>query len=211
LNHLGWYIPESSDEFARLLDLAAGIDPEQVRMLEALPAPYVRYYVNPDRILERQRGAETRAGVLQRLEAQLLAGFAEPTVGEVPRRGAVWYRLAVVPLIDAWIHGSDVPVFAGTRNDGRVSGLPDSTVIEVPHVAPRPGVLVPLDPPQPHGIAAALLQHHAIYEALTAAAVLLGATARDRLRALFANPMVHSSDQARRLLERIEEGPPSMP
>jgi 6-phospho-beta-glucosidase len=205
MNHLGWYFPESSNELRQLADLATGLGADEIRLHEALPAPYVRYYVHPDRILEAQRGMETRAQALQRLEAELLAGYRDGPAAELPRRGAVWYRLAVLPLIDAWLHGSDVPVLAGARNDGRLPGVPESVVLELPHLAPRPGQLVPVDPIVPTGIPASLLGQHGIYEALTVAALRQDADPDARLRALLANPLVRSYDQARALLGRIEQ------
>lgn len=205
MNHLGWYVPESPDQLAGLADLATGMGPEEVRLHQALPAPYVRYYVHPDRILESQRGKETRAQALQRIEAELLAGYRDRPAADLPRRGAVWYRLAVLPLVDAWLHGSDDPVLAGAPNGGRLPGIPDSVVLELPHRAARPGELVPLDTIAPTGIPASLLQQHGAYEALTVAALRPEADADARLRALVANPMVRSFDQARALLGRIEQ------
>lgn len=211
MNHLGWYVPESPDQLAELADLATGMGPEEVRLHQALPAPYVRYYVHPDRILESQRGKETRAQALQRLEAKLLAGYRDRPAADLPRRGAVWYRLAVLPLVDAWLHGSGDPVLAGAPNDGRLPGIPDSVVLELPHVAARPGELVPLDPILPTGIPASLLHQQGAYETLTVAALRPGADPDAQLRALVANPMVRSFDQARALLARIEQSMPVRP
>ena len=205
MNHLGWYLPESPDQLEELADLATDLGVEVVRLHQALPTPYVRYYVHPDRILESQRDKETRAQALQRLEAELLAGYRDRPTADLPRRGAVWYRLAVLPLIDAWLHGSDDPVLAGAPNDGRLPGIPDSVVLELPHRAARPGELVALDPIVPTGIPASLLQRHGAYEALTVAALRPEADPDARLRALMANPMVRSFDQARGLLGRIEQ------
>jgi 6-phospho-beta-glucosidase len=211
MNHLGWYVPESPDQLEELADLATGLGAEEVRIQQALPAPYVRYYVHPDRILESQRGRETRAQTLQRLEAELLSGYRDRPAADLPRRGAVWYRLAVLPLVDAWLHGSDDPVLAGAPNDGRLPGIPDPVVLELPHVAARPGEFVPLDPILPTGIPASLLYQHGIYEALTVAAFRPDADPDARLRALAANPMVRSFDQARALLGRIEQSMPVRP
>jgi 6-phospho-beta-glucosidase len=205
MNHLGWYVPESPDQLEELADLATGLGAEEVRLHQALPAPYVRFYVHPDRILESQRDKETRAQALQRLEAELLAGYRDRPTADLPRRGAVWYRLAVLPLVDAWLHGSDDPVLAGAPNNGRLPGVPDPVVLELPHRAERPGELVALDPIVPAGIPASLLQRHGAYEALTVAALRTEADPDARLRALMANPMVRSFDQARALLGRIEQ------
>jgi len=97
-NHCGWYVPESPDELDMLADLVVGMDPSIVRLHGAVPSPYVRYYVNPDRMLEAQRDRETRAQVLQRIDADLLAGYAAGP-GEAAarrgalRRGALWYQI----------------------------------------------------------------------------------------------------------------------
>jgi len=221
MNHIGWYVPESPGEIDALADLAPGMDPAAVRLHEALPAPYVRYYVHPDRILAAQRGKETRAHQLQRLEASQLAAYAESPAGGAPRRGAAWYARAVVPFLDAWIHGSPDPMVLGVPNRGTVPGLPDDVVVEVPVAVSGGGVLQPLEiaplPPLP----AALLAAHAAFERLTVTALLeaRGGEEADRvspdepaddslLRALAANPMVCTFDQAAGLLEAIHAGSP---
>ncbi len=206
MNHLGWYVPESTDELREIADLATGVEPEVVQLHEALPAPYVRYYVHPDRILATQQGHETRAQALQKLEATLLAGYGTGTTG-VARRGAVvWYRMAVVALIDGWLNGTDEPLLAGVRNNGRLRWLPDDAVLELSHDASRPATLVAVPsvalPPLPQ----AMLAAHAWYEVLTADGATHDTEAA-RLRALLANPLVRGLDQAMGLLHAIEEGP----
>src|ERR1035437_6465413 len=129
MNHLGWYVPEPSDGpdlLDAVADLAVGNDPLDVRLQEAVAAPYVRYYLHPDRILAQQQGKQTRAQTLQQLEATLLAGYRADPAAELPRRGAiVWYRLAVLGYLDAWILGTaEVPVLAGGVDRGRVATLP---------------------------------------------------------------------------------------
>lgn len=209
LNHCGWYVPEDLAEIDLIADLASGMDPSIARLHGALPAPYVRYYVVPDRILAGQRGKETRAQVLQRLDAELLAAYAAHRGDEAPRRGAAWYRLGVLPLIDAWIHGSDVPIVLGVRNDGRLPEVPVSAILELPHLAPRPGLLVPLAPPPRPSLPALILAEHGTYEVLTVDALVPGAPPEARLRALLANPLVGDVDRAAALLRLIDERSPA--
>ena len=140
MNHVGWYVPETFDELDRLTDLAVGLDAEAVAVHEALGAPYVRYYVCPDRILAVQRSAETRAQALMRIEAEMLTGFASGDP-HTRRRGAAWYGLAVVPFLDAWLNGRDEPLIIGTINGGRVQGVPTEAMVEVPVRLPGPGQL----------------------------------------------------------------------
>jgi 6-phospho-beta-glucosidase len=217
-NHCGWYVPESPDEMDALADLVVGMDPSIVRLHGAVPSPYVRYYVNPDRMLDAQRGHETRARVLQRIDAELLAGYAAAT-GEAAaqrgalrrgalRRGALWYPIAVVPFLDALVHGTDEPIILGVRNDGRVPGVPDPTIVEVPHVAPRPGEFVALEAAPLPPLPSLLLAQVGTYETLTVDALVPGAPPEARLRALIANPLVRDADRAAALLAAIDAGSP---
>ena len=74
----------------------------------AIAAPYVRYYRHPDQMLAAQLGTAVRAETLQGLEEELLTAYADGR-GGIARRGAVWYGLAVVPLLEAWWHGATDP------------------------------------------------------------------------------------------------------
>jgi 6-phospho-beta-glucosidase len=211
MNHLGWYVPESSDGpgiLEALADLAVGNDPVDVGLQEAVPSPYVRYYLHPDRILADQRGKPTRARHLQDLEAQFLAAYRTKSGAGHAQRGAIiWYRMAVLGLLDAWIHGaSDVPVLAGVRNGRRVPELPPDVVLELPHRAFGPGDLRPADPVPLPPLPLALLQAHASYESLTVRALVSGGDGEGTLRALLANPMVRNADQAAELWNLIEAG-----
>ena len=209
MNHLGWWLPRDSAELETTIDLATGLESEAVHALGAIPAPYVRYYLQPAPILEKQRAAgETRAQQLQRLEVQLLEGYAAEA-SELPRRGAVWYETAVLPLVDAWFNGSDAVLLLGLRNDGRIPGLPDEVVTEGPVRIPRPGQLEPIETPPLPPLAASVLAQHAAYEALAVVATLPGATRTDRLRAMLANPMVNGYDMAAALVRDVETGSPA--
>jgi 6-phospho-beta-glucosidase len=212
MNHLGWYVPEVSDgatTLDALADLAPGNDLLDVRLQGALPQPYVRYYVHPDRLLAAQLGRQTRAQALQQLEATLLSGYRADPAAQLPRRGAiVWYRPAVLGYLDAWLHGtSDVPVLAGVRNGSLVPGLPPDVVVELPHRAHGPRDLRPIEPARLPPLPEALLQAHAAYESLAVEALAPAANEEAKLRALVSNPMVRDADRAVALWRAIETGP----
>ena len=92
------------------------------------------------------------------------------------------------------------------RNDGRIPGLPDAAITEGPVRFPEPrrpeAAAVPALPPLP----AQLLAQHAAYEAMAVAATEPGASRADRVRAMLANPMVSSYDQAVALVDEVENG-----
>lgn len=209
MNHLGWWMPDAPEELAAVLDLATGQDPEAVRVQGALPAPYVRYYMSPDQVFRTQQAAtETRAQQLQRLEAELLEGYANESA-DLPRRGAVWYATAVLPLIDAWSNGSEDVLILGMRNEGRIAGLPDAAITEGPVRIPTPRTVETQALPPLPALPAQLLAEHAAYEELAVEATKPEASRDDRVRAMLANPMVASYDQAVSLVDDVESGSPS--
>ena len=206
LNHLGWYLP-GPDELARLGGIARGVDPEVLELHGGVPGPYVRYHVHPDRLYVDQRAKETRAQSLQRLEQDLLRAYAAQPSTVVGERRAVWYRLSVVPLLDAWENGTEDVLIAGIANEGRVPEVPPEVSLEVPHAAPRPRRLVPLEPVARPPLIAALLAAQGAYEALALEAAAPDGSRDARLRALLANPMVRSYDQAVALERLIARSP----
>jgi alpha-galactosidase/6-phospho-beta-glucosidase family protein len=179
-----------------------------VRLQQAVPSSYVRYYLHPGRILAQQRGRPPRAQTLKQLESRLLAGFRTEPGGEHPRRGAISWYLAVLCLLDASFNRpTDATVIAGVLNAGRLPLLPPDIVLEVPHHVDGHGALCPAElvalPPLPW----ALLQAHAVYESLVVRALLVDSEPEAMFRALLANPMVHDVDQAAALWELLQTDP----
>ncbi len=202
MNHVGWYVPEKPEELVTLADLAIGLEPQDVEIHGAVGAPYVRYYVHPDRILASQSGQTTRAEALVGLETALLDAYAADRT-DGPQRGAAWYGLGVVPLLDAWTNGAAQVVIAGT-----VKQPMGGEMVEGPVLAPMPGRLQPLEPVALPALPAALLGAHAAYERATVDAILAGSPRVALVRALLANPMVVDTDRAERLVDAILLGSP---
>ena len=144
-----------------------------------------------------------RAEGLKSIDAALLSAYASGPSAERRKRGAVWYELVVVPLLNGWLHGSDRPWVVGAPNEGRFPGAPDTTMIEIAHTF-APGRLEPLPTPELPALVDLWLIRHGMYEKLAADAIAAGAPRPALLGALLANPMVTSFRQAEGLLATIE-------
>ncbi len=210
LNHCGFWVDPDMEAMLAALSATSGIDAEDVRTLGALPSPYVRFYLHPDRQLAAQRAApESRAQALRRMEADMLDQYARGVeAGEQTRRGALWYRVSIVPLVDAFVHGSSDSIVLGLANGGAVPWAPDDATVELPTEVHAGGRTVRHPAAALPAPVVDLLAAHARYEALTARA-LAGITDRSELpgrrprlvEALAANPLVRSTDLAERLVD----------
>ncbi len=208
MNHVGWYVPTDLGELDRLSDLADGLDPEMATLHAAMPGPYLRYYTHPDRLLAAQLGTPTRAEQLLAIQQETMNSYRQGALPATWQRKAPWYGVAVVPLIDAWLNGTDRTLIIGLPNSGRVPWLAPDVIIEGPVLAQVPGRIeaqpVIALPDLPRG----LLAQHAAYERLAVQALAGQPTTAGLTRALLANPMVASLDQARALAAAIERRMP---
>lgn len=218
MNHVGWLtrlgdgrrdlLPEV---LSRLEELpGAAVEADLAQALGVLPLPYLRYYYHPDAMLASQRGRPTRAEALSQLERDLLAGYAAgaDALPLVQRRGAAWYRAAVVPALVALAGGPSQRMVLGVGNGGRVPWLPPQVTIEAPLTLDSGGPGRPRVtqlPPDPRGLLAA----HAAFEALTVEG-LLEHSEEKLLRALVANPLVPSVEVARRILHLVRQKTPEL-
>ena len=204
MNHVGWYVPSSHAELEHLAGLVPGLDPDVPRLHGALPGPYLRYYAHQDRMLAAQRGLADPRGHASG------AGTRDARVvrrGDIPgrwQRPAPWYALAVVPVIDAWLHGSSEPFILGLPNRGRLPWLPDDVIVEGPATLRAGGRAEPLPAVELPDLPRGILAGHACYERLAATTLAAGPPDDDDLvRVLLANPMVRDLDQARGLAGAI--------
>ena len=116
MNHVGFYVPQDDDEFAKLLDLVP-IDSERVIAFGAVPLSYVRYYVDPNKYFLDQRDHPSRAEALMALDRSardLLERGGSPNFSSRP---APWYALAVVPVLRSLLDDERTPLLYGTSND----------------------------------------------------------------------------------------------
>ena len=220
MNHLGWAV-SMRDAEQDLMDLALeridcmthlGVDAGYIRASRAVPLPYVRYYLHPERILAQQQGKTPRARQLQALEQELLLRYEHinETSNDgvsaweaVAKRGAVWYGAIVVPVLDALINDRDSTWIVSVANNGLISWLPPDTVVEVPcrinsrgtHPLSVPEYPLPLE-------LRTLLYSLALYEELASCAIV--EQSRDlALRSLLAHPLIRTVERAQAVLKAV--------
>ncbi|MFQ3568548.1 MAG: hypothetical protein SNJ59_16295 [Aggregatilineales bacterium] len=182
---------------------ALDMDVEIVRSLGALPTPYFKYFLHPDRILERQRGKQSRAEQLLAVEAELLAEYAALTgpPSGLAKRSANWYDNIIAPVVMALINGGTHPFILNVSNETAHPWLPADAIIETPCVIEQ-GVVRPLYMPPPSPELMARIQHNCAYEQLMVEAFLEGSQVK-ALRALLMNPLVPNAAVARDILHMI--------
>ncbi|HXW38323.1 MAG TPA: 6-phospho-beta-glucosidase [Acidimicrobiales bacterium] len=217
LNHLTWArsanvdgddrLPELLDRFGPELELESGVPIALSRLLGALPSYYLHYYYCRDDELREQSspGYRTRAEAVADLEAELLVQYRDPTLTTKPEklswRGGAFYSEAAVRLIASLHAGTGDVQVVDVRNQGALSGLGDTDVVEVPCTVDRNGAHPLAQRPLPAEMAA-LVAHAKEYERLAVAAATSGS--RDLMvRALVANPLVGQYPQAEELADAL--------
>jgi len=218
MNHLGWIIglhDAEHDLMDRALDqidqlTSLGVDSTYIRATRAIPIPYVRYYLHPERILRQQEGKIPRARQLQALEQELLKNYEQTLTrneggpsSKVVRRGALWYSVIVVPVLDALINDRGSTWVVNVANNQNISWLSPETVIEVPARIDRQGAH-PLTATS-HSLAEdlrALLFSQAAYESLAVPAIVEH-NREQALQALVAHPLIRSIDSAESVLAAV--------
>lgn len=218
MNHLGWVV-SMYDAGQDLMDVALerissmshlGVDTAYIRASRAIPLPYVRYYLHPERILAQQQGQPPRARQLQVLEQDLLSCYEH--MGEtgtggalkaVAKRGAVWYSAIVVPVLNAIINDHASTWIVSVANKNVIPWLPYDTVVEVPctidgrgvQPLPVPAYLLPQE-------LRTLLYSLALYEELASRAIV--EQNRDlALRSLLAHPLIRTIERAQAVLKAV--------
>ncbi|MFI5957409.1 6-phospho-beta-glucosidase [Cryptosporangium sp. NPDC051539] len=215
LNHLTWeravYL-DDEDVLPGLLETRGELLAERVRqplellrLLNALPSYYLRYFYEHDAVVRELKTATPRAEEVAAMERQLLRLYADESVDTKPelleRRGGAFYSEAAVALVASLLTDRGDVQVVNVRNDGTLPYLPDDMTIEVPAVigagGARPLPAAPLD-----AGSAGLIAGVAGYEQLALDAALRGG--RDRVvQALLAHPLIGQWELANPLADRL--------
>jgi 6-phospho-beta-glucosidase len=216
LNHLTWERAARVDGVDRLPELISsqadsiadeiGIPVGVIRLLEAIPSYYLRYFYATDKVLAEQlSGTSRRAEEVMEIESRLLEMYRDPELAEKPKllekRGGAYYSEAAAQLIASLHAGTGDVQVVDVRNDGALPDLPADAVVEIPARIERDGAH-----PDRFGALApemlGLVQQVKAYERLTVRAAIDG-DRKTALKALLANPLVARYSVATALLDTL--------
>jgi 6-phospho-beta-glucosidase len=213
MHHFGWVtevrrgdrdmLPELLERIERFPGLP--VEPDIVRAVGAVPTSYYKYYYHPERMLEKQRGAQTRAGQLIELESRILSDLGSGELQALPEslqaRGAHWYDGIVVPVLLAHAADAHSTFILNVTNRTTLPWMPPQAVVELPVLVQRDG-FHPLTPPSAPPDVQAMLRVNAAFEMLWVEAVVERSYDK-ALRAMALNHLVRDLDQARAILGEI--------
>jgi 6-phospho-beta-glucosidase len=215
LNHLTWErgafvggvdrLPELLEAHGEEIAVHTGLPLAVTKAVHAVPSYYLRYYWAHDAVVEEERGQETRAQAVAKIEQELLKMYADPSLDTKPdllqHRGGAYYSEAAVALLASLLTDARDRQVVNVRNHGTLPFLADEAVIEVSAIVgadgPVPVEVAPVDP-----VMSGLIAHVSAYEELAIDAALRGG--RDRVaKALLAHPLVGQFDLAEQLADRL--------
>lgn len=181
-----------------------------IRALGVIPSPYLRYFYFPE-VMRREEeeaiksGKGSRAEVVQRIEAELFAIYADAGTYKKPEqlslRGGTWYSEVALITMEAMATNQPVIQVLNVPNRGAIPDLPYEAVVEINCVVDSRGALPVAAPPLPTAVCG-LVQQMKAYEQLAAEA----AVSCDRRRAFLAllnHPLVPGASTAHNLLEAL--------
>ena len=214
MHHFGWIfdiifdgksrMDEALSNLGRIANL--GVDPEIIQAVRAIPAPYLKYYYHPDRMLAITEGRKPRAAqlieVFGQLQAQMDAWQEGQPAAFLQKRGAGWYEKIVAPTLLALAENVDEDLILSLTNDGNVNWLPDVAILEM-KVPVHKGKFG--RPNIPEGIPQdirGMITSNCAYEMLAVEAIV----EKDRnkaLRALQSNLLVKDFNQVRGIMAEV--------
>lgn len=215
LNHLNFAYnisihgrPLTDAEFDLVAERVHGglVDKTLIKNLRLIPSPYLQYYYHHDRrVAEVLEKGTTRAEIVQAVEKEVFAAYADPAQETKPdalkKRGGGGYSEIALEVIDAILNNRGRSLIVNTSNQGAIRFLPDDAVVEINSLVNAAGIH-PLSlaqlPRSVWGLVAAVKN----YEQLAVDAALRG----DRdlaLQALLAHPLVGQMEIAAPLLDEM--------
>jgi 6-phospho-beta-glucosidase len=203
--------PQLMSQLERIPNL--DLDPDLVRSFGALPTPYLRYFIQPDQMLERQRQlTQSRAKQLMTLETELLAEYATAQSRPVglSKRSANWYDFIIAPVLMALIERRTASYIVNVTNHQAIAWLPADAIIETPCLF-EAGSLRAVSLPSAATISLELrarIQLNCAYEQLLVEAVLEQSEIK-ALRALLMNPLIPNLSTARAILNQVWSAAPT--
>ena len=216
LNHLSWHYGFTVDGediwpqvmTAFMAELKEKDQPDwdlaTIESLQMIPNTYLQYfYYTPKKLAAQQQWPPSRAETVMKIEADLLAQYAEPERSEPPadlmKRGGAYYSTMATQLLSAHYHDSGETHIINAPHRGAVAGWPEDWVLEMPCQVYKSGFRPIATGPLPT-VCFGLLAQVKSYELLTVEAAVHG-DRRAAYQALLGHPLGPAADKAQPLLD----------
>ena len=200
--------PITQEEFDKLAETNHDVDPELSRLLGVLTSPYLQYYYHTTKKVNGLLAApKTRGEYVQELEKEVYDAYADPNNADKPaalaKRGGGGYSEVAMNFVNAVYNNIDTEMVVNVPNNGAVSFLPDSAVVEIPCLVNKRGMM-PLHvgkvPEMCWGLIAAVKN----YEQLAVEAAVEGSVEKMKW-ALLAHPLVREYELVEKLVPELLE------
>lgn len=215
LNHMNFITnitidgrPVTEEEFLRIASEDDSVSLELIKLLGAIPSPYLQYfYQTGDRVRKMQSAPMTRGQQVQLLEKETYDAYADPGNAEKPaslaKRGGGGYSEVAMNFVNAVYNNRDTEMVVNVPNRGAIPFLPDSAVVEIPCLVNARG-MAPLHvshvPEMCWGLIAAVKN----YEQLAVEAAVEGSVTKMKW-ALLAHPLVREYELVEALVPELLE------
>ena len=200
--------PITQEEFDKLAETNGEVNPELSRLLGVLSSPYLQYYYHTTKKVNSLLAApKTRGEYVQELEKEVYDAYADPNNFDKPaalaKRGGGGYSEVAMNFVNAVYNNIDTEMVVNVPNNGAVSFLPDSAVVEIPCLVNKRG-MAPIHvgkvPEMCWGLIAAVKN----YEQLAVEAAVEGSV--DKMKwALLAHPLVREYELVEKLVPELLE------
>lgn len=198
----------SSPGVRNVVDLS--FDTDFIKSLNLIPCPYLRYYFKEKEMTAIELGefykGETRAEVVKRVEHDLFELYKDPELNIKPPqlelRGGAHYSDAACEVINALYNDLNTEHYVNIPNNGHIKNIPADWSIEITCTIGKAGAkpVSRID----HFDESVLGLISAIkYFELTASKAALNGDYGQALSAMNMNPLVHSDDDAKIILDEL--------
>jgi 6-phospho-beta-glucosidase len=187
-------------------------DPDFVKHLGMMPAPYHRYYYMHDQMLHEElekfnASGETRGSKVQGIEDKLFELYQDENLSvkpkELEQRGGAYYSDAACDLIQALHTNNHQIMVVNTRNNGTIAALPEDAIIEASCMITNAGPIVLSCSALPAAATAELLMLKT-FERLTIEAAMTG-NYDVAIQALTLNPLTKKGEITKVVLNELIE------
>lgn len=215
LNHMNFVTnitidgcPVTEEEFCEIAKQNHDVDFELIKLLRAIPSPYLQYYYHTGKRVETFCNApQTRGEYVMDLENEIYTAYANPATNQKPailaKRGGGGYSEVAIGFANAIYNNVDTSMVVNVPNNGAINFLPDSAVVEIGCLV-NAHAIAPLYVAKIPEMAWGLIAAVKNYEQLAVEAAVEG-NIRKAALALLAHPLVHEYDVIKELLPKLLE------